>query len=110
MKAVLRSTLVAGAMVLLAGLPGAGAQDAPVGQPLQLVQPEGAAAPPVVVTLRDALPKLANMLRMLRLGDGGLGCFHGGSEFSSASIDAALARVPGDIRAVQFADRSALRH
>jgi uncharacterized heparinase superfamily protein len=60
-------------------------------------------------TLRDALPKFANMLRMLRLGDGGLGCFHGGSEHSAASIDAALARTGGDIRAFQFADRSAFQ-
>jgi uncharacterized heparinase superfamily protein len=56
--------------------------------------------------LRDALPKLANMLRMLRLGDGGLSCFHGGSEGSPASIDAALARTGGEMRAFQFANHS----
>jgi uncharacterized heparinase superfamily protein len=56
--------------------------------------------------LRETLPKLANMLRMLRLGDGGLGCFQGGSENSAASIDNALARTPGDARAFQFATHS----
>ena len=56
--------------------------------------------------LRDALPKLANMLRMMRLGDGGLGCFQGGSESSAASIENALARTPGDARAFQFATHS----
>lgn len=56
--------------------------------------------------MREALPKLANMLRMLRLGDGGLGCFHGGSENNAASIDAVLARVPGEVRAFQFGNHS----
>lgn len=56
--------------------------------------------------LRETLPKLANMLRMMRLGDGGLACFHGGSEGSAASIDAALARAGGDVRAFQFANHT----
>ena len=43
--------------------------------------------------IQDALSKLGNMVRMLRLGDGGLGCFNGGSESSAASIDAALSRA-----------------
>ena len=51
----------------------------------------------------ETLAKIANMLRMLRLGDGGLGCFHGGSEASPASIDAALARIGGEVRNTQFA-------
>lgn len=59
--------------------------------------------------LRDALPKLANMLRMLRLGDGGLGCFHGGSEGSAASIEAALARCDGEVRSFQFATHTAFQ-
>jgi len=59
--------------------------------------------PPI---LRDTLPKLANMLRMMRLGDGGLGCFHGGSEGSAASIEAALARCEGEVRSFQFATHS----
>src|SRR5262249_35850260 len=54
--------------------------------------------------LQDSLPKLANMLRMLRLGDGGLACFHGGSEGWPASIDAAFARINGDVRSFQFAN------
>lgn len=53
--------------------------------------------------LRDSIPKLANMLRMLRMGDGGLACFHGGSEGSAATVNAALARVTQDVRAFQFA-------
>ena len=57
--------------------------------------------------IHDAIPKLANMVRMLRLGDGGLGCFHGGSEGSPASIDAALSRAPGEPRVFQFATHSA---
>lgn len=56
---------------------------------------------------QETAPKLANMLRMLRLGDGGLACFHGGSEGSPASIDGALARVGGDVRAIQYATQSA---
>jgi outer membrane protein TolC len=35
----------------------AGAQDAPATPPLQFVQPQGSAAPPVVVTLQDALDR-----------------------------------------------------
>ncbi|MGD9978981.1 MAG: heparinase II/III family protein [Hyphomonadaceae bacterium] len=62
------------------------------------------ADPPQI--LSDTLPKLANMLRMLRLGDGGLGCFQGGSEGSHATIDAVLARVGGDVRAFQFANHT----
>lgn len=56
--------------------------------------------------LKESIAKLADMLRMLRLGDGGLGCFHGGSEGSAASIDAALARVPGERRGFQFAQHT----
>ncbi|HVK80867.1 MAG TPA: heparinase II/III family protein, partial [Verrucomicrobiae bacterium] len=57
--------------------------------------------PPQLV--RDAMPKLANMLRMLRLGDGGLACFNGGSEDSAASVDAVLTRIGGEPRNFQFA-------
>lgn len=56
--------------------------------------------------ITETLPKLANMVRMFRLGDGGLACFHGGSESSAASIEAALARAPGEVRAVQFANQT----
>ncbi|MCL4713265.1 MAG: heparinase II/III family protein [Hyphomonadaceae bacterium] len=56
--------------------------------------------------LGETLPKLANMLRMLRLGDGGLACFHGGSESSAASIDAALERCGGEVRNFQFGNHT----
>ncbi len=62
------------------------------------------ADPPPVV--RETPPKLANMLRMLRLGDRGLACFNGGAEGSALSIDAALARVGGEARTFLFAERS----
>lgn len=62
------------------------------------------ADPPPMV--RETPPKLANMLRMLRLGDRGLACFNGGAEGSALSIDAALARVGGEARAFLFAERS----
>ncbi len=56
--------------------------------------------------LTESIVKFADMLRMLRLGDGGMGCFHGGSEGAAASIDAALARVPGERRTFQFAQHT----
>jgi uncharacterized heparinase superfamily protein len=56
--------------------------------------------------IRDMLPKLANMLRMFRLGDGGLACFNGGSEASAATIDVVLGRVGGEARAIQFATQT----
>lgn len=62
------------------------------------------ADPPPIIS--ETLPKMANMLRMLRLGDGGLACFHGGSESAAGSIDAALARCKGEVRAFQFATHS----
>ncbi len=63
--------------------------------------------PPQII--RETLPRLANMLRMLRLGDGGLACFHGGSEGDAAALDEALARVPGPVRAFQFANHTAFQ-
>lgn len=57
--------------------------------------------------IAETLPKLANMVRMLRLGDGGLGCFQGGSESAAATIDSTLARVRGDVRSFTFAQHSA---
>lgn len=56
--------------------------------------------------IAETLPKLANMVRMLRMGDGGLGCFQGGSEGSSASLDSVLARVSGAMRGFQFAQHT----
>ena len=62
------------------------------------------ADPPPI--LSDMLPKLANMVRLLRMSDGGLACFHGGSEGSPATIEAVLARVGGEGRKFYFAERS----
>jgi uncharacterized heparinase superfamily protein len=59
--------------------------------------------------LRETVPKMGNMLRMLRMGDGGLACFHGGSEGSALSLDAALARLGGEARAIQYANQSAFQ-
>lgn len=58
-------------------------------------------------TLRDALPRMANMLRFLTLGDGGLACFHGGSEGSAASVARALETIGGPVRAFRFATHAA---
>lgn len=63
--------------------------------------------PPAI--LSELLPKLANMVRLLRLGDGALGCFHGGSENAATTIEAALARAPGQARAIQYATQSAFQ-
>jgi uncharacterized heparinase superfamily protein len=65
---------------------------------------EALADPPPI--LSETLPKIANMLRMLRMGDGGLGCFHGGSEASAATLDAVLARAQGEVRSFQFAQHT----
>ncbi len=62
------------------------------------------ADPPPIV--REMLPKLANMLRLLRLNDGGLACFHGGAEASPAALEAVLAMVGGEGRKFYFAERS----
>jgi uncharacterized heparinase superfamily protein len=60
----------------------------------------------VPAMIRDLLPKLANMVRFFRLGDGGLSCFHGGSAAASATIEAALAQVRDQARPFLFAERS----
>ncbi|MEQ1619389.1 MAG: heparinase II/III family protein [Terricaulis sp.] len=62
------------------------------------------ADPPPI--LHDMLPKFANMVRLLRMSDGGLACFHGGAEGSPTTIDAVLARVGGEGRKFYFAERS----
>ncbi len=56
MSTALRSSLVLGAVVLLGGAT-AGAQGAAAGSGLQLARPEGPSAPPVVMTLHDALER-----------------------------------------------------
>ncbi|MGE3143295.1 MAG: heparinase II/III family protein [Hyphomonadaceae bacterium] len=58
-------------------------------------------------SIRDALPRLANMLRFFRLGDGALACFQGGSENSAGSLDRALNAVKGPVRGFQFATHAA---
>jgi uncharacterized heparinase superfamily protein len=57
----------------------------------------------------ETLPKIANILRLMRLGDGGLACFHGGSENSAASLDSALTRINVDMRSFQFASQTAFQ-
>ncbi|MBI3437615.1 MAG: heparinase II/III family protein [Proteobacteria bacterium] len=65
------------------------------------------AEPPQPIS--DAIGKLSNMLRMLRLGDGGVACFHGGSEGSAASIESVLSRAGGEVRSFQFGNHSAFQ-
>jgi len=60
-----------------------------------------------VPSIKDALPRLANMLRFFRLGDGGLACFHGGSEGRPAAIDRALGTIQGPVRGFKFATHAA---
>jgi uncharacterized heparinase superfamily protein len=55
--------------------------------------------------LGDTLQRTADMLRLLRLGDGRLGCFHGGGEGDAASLEAALSRLPVG-RSFRFAAQS----
>ncbi len=57
--------------------------------------------------LFDALPRLADMLRFFRHGDGALACFHGGGEASASSIKRALDAVKGPVRGFQFATQAA---
>jgi len=57
--------------------------------------------------VRETAARITNMLRMLRHGDGGLGCFQGGSENTAASINAALGSISGETRMFQFATHSA---
>ncbi len=72
-----------------------------------IVAREALSEPPPIMS--ETLPKIANMVRMLRLGGGGLGCFHGGCEGSPISIDAALARLNAEVRAIQYATHSAFQ-
>jgi uncharacterized heparinase superfamily protein len=60
-------------------------------------------------SFQDITTKFANMLRLLQLSDGALGCFHGGAEGSPASLAAGLARVPEAVRPFQFATHSAFQ-
>jgi uncharacterized heparinase superfamily protein len=51
------------------------------------------------------MAKMAAMLRLFRLGDGALACFHGGGEGLAGSVDAALREV-GAGRDFQYATQS----
>jgi len=64
-------------------------------------------APPYNVT--EALPRLANMLRFMRLGDGGLSCFHGGSEGQAEEIARAIEAVGAAPSTFQFATHAAFQ-
>jgi uncharacterized heparinase superfamily protein len=56
--------------------------------------------------VRDLMPKLADMLRYLRLGDGGLACFHGGGESDPRTLQALLAQIDTPARPFRIAPQS----
>lgn len=66
------------------------------------LQAIGAEAPRL---LGETLQRSADMLRLLRLGDGRLGCFHGGGEGDAATLEAVLSRMPVG-RSFRFAAQS----
>jgi len=55
--------------------------------------------------LTETLQRSADMLRLLRLTDGRLACFHGGGEGDAGSLEAALERLPVG-RMFRFAPQS----
>lgn len=55
--------------------------------------------------LRAQATKMAAMVRLFRLGDGALACFHGGGEGLAGSVDAALREI-GPGRDFQYATQS----
>jgi uncharacterized heparinase superfamily protein len=56
--------------------------------------------------LRATMARMANMLRFLTLGDGGLAAFHGGGEGSAGALANAMAVVAGDARRFGYASQS----
>jgi uncharacterized heparinase superfamily protein len=56
-------------------------------------------------TFAAQLAKMAAMLRLFRLGDGALACFHGGGEGLAGALDAALREI-GPGRDFQYATQS----
>jgi uncharacterized heparinase superfamily protein len=56
--------------------------------------------------LRDAMPKMAGMLRFLSLGDGRLACFNGGGEEEARTLDAIISEFDGGSRVFQVAPQS----
>ncbi|MBL8551746.1 MAG: heparinase II/III family protein [Hyphomonadaceae bacterium] len=60
--------------------------------------------------IRETIPRAAQLLRLLRLGDGGLACFHGGSEGSAASLESILKEAGAGMPAFRFATQSGYQH
>jgi uncharacterized heparinase superfamily protein len=56
--------------------------------------------------VRDLSPKLANMIRYLRLGDGGMAAFNGGGEGFAGAAEAVLEHSGGTPRAFRIAPQS----
>lgn len=56
--------------------------------------------------IRDAMPKMASMLRFLSMGDGALACFNGGGEGDAATVAAITGEFEGALRPFRFAPQS----
>lgn len=56
--------------------------------------------------VREVMPKIAGMLRYLRLGDGRLACFHGGGAGQFGAVEALLARLDVEVRPFRIAPQS----
>ncbi len=60
--------------------------------------------------LREAMPRAAKLLHLLRLGDGTLACFHGGSEGDPQPLARALNDAGGAMPNFRFATQSGYQH
>ncbi|MGE0044666.1 MAG: heparinase II/III family protein [Hyphomonadaceae bacterium] len=56
--------------------------------------------------IRDAMPRAATMLRLFRLGDGALTCFHGGAESNAETLARAINEAGGETPTFKFATQS----
>ncbi|MGE0827801.1 MAG: heparinase II/III family protein [Hyphomonadaceae bacterium] len=56
--------------------------------------------------IADATARAGKLLRLLQLGDGGLACFHGGSEGSPETIERALTEIGASTPSFKFATQS----
>lgn len=56
--------------------------------------------------IRETLPRAAKLLHLLRLGDGTLACFHGGSQAHPESLTRALQDAGGAMPSFRFATQS----
>jgi uncharacterized heparinase superfamily protein len=56
--------------------------------------------------IRDAMPRMAGMLRFLSLGDGALACFNGGGEGSAATLNTITGEFEGEMRSFRVAPQS----